>query len=129
MRGGQKKYAVPFAPNPHFQTIDGNRLLLGAVVAERVGQAQEYVRAVFEGVWAKSTAFADDQELEDLLRAAGVSQIAEILQGRKQSQKTQASYQDMAEGAGVFGVPSMVVEDELYFGNDRFEFLEEALAR
>jgi 2-hydroxychromene-2-carboxylate isomerase len=123
------KYAVPFAPNPHFQTIDSDRLLLGAVAAERVKQAEDYTRAVFDGVWAKSAAFTDDQELEKVLKEAGVSQITQILEGRQRSEETQASYQEMAEAAGVFGVPGMVVGDELYFGNDRLEFMEEALAR
>ncbi len=124
-----KKYAVPLAPNPNFQTIDTNPLLLGAVAAESVGQAEEYVRAVFEGVWVKGAAFADDQELATLLEDAGVSQVAEILEGRGQAGDTQAVYQQAAEAAGVFGVPSMVIGNELYFGNDRFDFLEEALAR
>ncbi len=124
-----KKYGVAFAPNPHFQTIDDDRLLLGAVAAEKVGQAKEYVRAVFEGVWVKSAAFADDDELKALLRNAGVSEIAEIFEGIQHAAATQAVYQQAAEAAGVFGVPSMVVNDELYFGNDRFDFLEEALAR
>ncbi len=124
-----RKYAVPFAPNPHFQTIDTAPLLLGSVAAEKVGQARDYVRAVFEGVWVKSAAFADDDELETLLKDAGVSQVAEILEGRSQAGETQAVYQQAAEAAGVFGVPSMVIGNELYFGNDRFDFLEEALAR
>lgn len=124
-----KKYDVPFALNPHFQTIDSQRLLVGAVAAEQVGQAEEYVRAVFDGVWVKSAAFADDQDLATLLGEASVSNIPAILDRSERNAEGHMSNTDAAETAGVFGVPSMIAGDELYFGNDRLEFLEEAVAR
>ncbi len=124
-----KKYDVPFALNPHFQTIDSQRLLVGAVAAEQVGQAEEYVRAVFDGVWVKSAAFADDQDLATLLGEASVSNIPAILDRSERNAEGHMSNMDAAETAGVFGVPSMIAGDELYFGNDRLEFLEEAVAR
>ena len=124
-----KRYDVPFVLNPHFQTIDSQRLLVGAVAAEQVGQAGEYVRAVFDAVWVKSAAFADDQELAALLGEAGVSNIPAILERSERNEEGLMSNMDAAETAGVFGVPSMIAGDELYFGNDRLEFLEEAVVR
>ncbi|MCE8000830.1 MAG: 2-hydroxychromene-2-carboxylate isomerase [Rhodobiaceae bacterium] len=121
------KYSVPFQLNPHFQTIDSQRLLSGALAAQEFGQAQEYVQSVFDGFWVKGAAFADDQELADLLNEAGVSKVPEILDGIEKQESAKTKLLEEAEAAGVFGVPSMVVEGELYFGNDRLEFLEEVL--
>jgi 2-hydroxychromene-2-carboxylate isomerase len=35
---------------------------------------------------------------------------------------------DQARAQGVFGAPSMMLEGELYWGKDRFEFIEDHLA-
>jgi 2-hydroxychromene-2-carboxylate isomerase len=46
------------------------------------------------------------------------------------SQQSQDRYQastQQAHARGVFGVPTMIVDDEMWWGNDRLDFLEEFL--
>jgi carboxymethylenebutenolidase len=54
------------------------------------------------------------------------------LMTQSQSQAVQEryeSYTQAAIGAGVFGAPSYVVDGEIFWGQDRLEFVERALAR
>jgi 2-hydroxychromene-2-carboxylate isomerase len=43
--------------------------------------------------------------------------------------RSYAALTDRAVSAGVFGSPSYVFRDELFWGQDRLDFLEEALAK
>lgn len=120
-------YDVPVAPNPSFNKIDLKALALGALSAQELGVVDGYHRAVFAGVWAKQCAFANDQELIDLLADEGVSNGAEIIAGRDaMSEKLKANIAE-AVSDGVFGAPSFVVDGQLFFGNDRLQFLECAI--
>ena len=69
----------------------------------------------------------DDAELGQLLTEAGVTQVEAILQGREAGVARIAANVEAAAVDGVFGAPSFVVEGQLFFGNDRLSFLEQAL--
>jgi 2-hydroxychromene-2-carboxylate isomerase len=119
---------VPFALNPHFRTINKIPLLLGAIAADDAGQGDAYAKAVFEGVWRKAFAFETPEATLGLLTDAGITGAADIMAaGATLGDRLEANIAQ-AEADGIFGVPSFVVDGELFFGNDRMMFLEEALA-
>lgn len=122
------KYGVPITRNPHFRSIAGRPLLLGAVAAARIGQAEAYSRAIFEGVWTKQAAFADDAQTLEVLREGGFKDAEAVLAARDDAEGDLQSLIDEATKGGVFGVPSFKVGEALFFGNDRLSFVEEALA-
>jgi len=69
----------------------------------------------------------DEVQFSQILKDGGVSQVEAILAGLAAGRATiDANIEDAAK-AGVFGAPSFVVDGELYFGNDRLIFLEQAL--
>jgi 2-hydroxychromene-2-carboxylate isomerase len=121
-------YRVAFTPNPHFRRIDSRALLDGAASAIELGEGEGYVRAVFDGVWVRQAVFADDTELGRLLETASVHQVAQILSRRSSAHVMVDNNVAAAVAAGVFGVPSFICGSELYFGNARLSFLEQALA-
>lgn len=119
---------VPFAPNPHFRRIDKTPLLLGAIAAERAGHGSAYANAVFEGVWARGAAFENPAVTIALLRAGGVVDAHDIMAtGATLADALEANITE-AEAKGIFGTPSVIVDGQLYFGNDRMTFVEAALA-
>jgi 2-hydroxychromene-2-carboxylate isomerase len=102
-----RRYKVDFARNPHSKTFDFAELDRGALVAIEVSQ-----RSVLIDVLER--AGFDAQLL--LERASADAMIAQL----------EAETKAAAE-RGVFGAPTMFVGDQMYFGNDRFDFVVEAL--
>ena len=68
--------------------------------------------------------------MHDIVRAQGLD--ADRLIARAQQDDIEQRYRrytDEAVAAGVFGSPSYVFEGELFWGQDRLDMLEEAIAR
>jgi 2-hydroxychromene-2-carboxylate isomerase len=79
--------------------------------------------------WAQERNMADDKVLAELLNEQGLP-VEWMDASRSQAvQERYESYTQAAIHAGVFGAPSYVVEGEIFWGQDRLEFVERALAR
>jgi 2-hydroxychromene-2-carboxylate isomerase len=123
-----RRYGVAVGRDRAQRQVDDPRLLAGAAIAGELGQIEPYTRAVFGAVWGDGPAITDDAVLADVLRAGGVADIEAILADRERGAAIIEANVKAAAEAGVFGVPSFTIGDELFFGNDRLAFLEEALA-
>ena len=123
-----RRYGVPVGRDRAQRQVDDARLLAGAAIAGELGQSEPYARAVFGAVWGDGPAITDDGVLAGVLRADGVSQVEAILADRERGAAMIEANVAAAAEAGIFGVPSFTLDGELYFGNDRLNFLEEALA-
>jgi 2-hydroxychromene-2-carboxylate isomerase len=121
------RYGVPIKPNPRFTEVDMRPLLLGAIAAEQLGRQRPYAAAVFRGVWVDQVQFETDEELRTVLEKGGVGGPDEIMETRKLVEEEAKRLVDEAVEAGAFGVPTFVHDGQLYFGNDRIAFLEQAL--
>jgi 2-hydroxychromene-2-carboxylate isomerase len=121
------KYQVPFKMNPHFP-VNTLKLMRGAVVAEEEGVFAAYAEAVFGGMWRLGLLMSEDAVFAGVLREAGLDDkrvLARIGEdGVKAKLKTLT---EAAAARGLFGVPSFFVGDEMFFGQDRLDFVEEAL--
>ena len=85
--------------------------------------------AVLRAVWAEDRNIADAAVLGELLDA---QQLPAERLTEAQTVEAEARYAadtQRAIGAGVFGAPSYVVDGELFWGQDRLDFLERRLAR
>jgi 2-hydroxychromene-2-carboxylate isomerase len=82
---------------------------------------------VMAAVWAQERNIADAKVLAELLAQAGLN--AQRLE-QSYSQAVQERYEantQQAIDAGVFGAPSYVVGGEIFWGQDRLDFLERKL--
>jgi 2-hydroxychromene-2-carboxylate isomerase len=123
-----KRYGVAFARNPHARSFDYAALDSGALVAIADGKGAEYVTAVFSGIWAKQADLCERSVLIRLLSEVGFD--APRLLERADSADVVAKLETATQAAadrGVFGAPTMFVGDEMFFGNDRLDFVTEAL--
>ena len=123
-----RRYGVPVGRDRAQRQVDDARLLAAAAIAGELGQGEPYARAVFGAVWGEGPAITDDGVLAGVLRAGGVSHVEAILADRERGAAMIEANVAAAAEAGIFGVPSFTLDGELYFGNDRLNFLEEALA-
>ena len=123
-----KRYKVDFSRNPHSKSFDFAELDRGALVAIEDGRGAEHVTAVFAAIWGKPDDLSQRSVLIDVLRRAGFD--AQRLLERASADAVIAQIEAETKAAaerGVFGAPTMFVGDEMYFGNDRFDFVVEAL--
>ncbi|SPA22876.1 DSBA oxidoreductase [Cupriavidus taiwanensis] len=125
------RYGVPFRQNPHFP-VNTLMLMRGATGYLRQDEATflRYADAIFSAMWEQGRNLNDPAEIGAVLAAAGFDPGAALTlvddPEVKQALKRDTEH---AVTRGVFGAPSFIVGDELFWGNDRLLFVEDALAR
>jgi len=87
------------------------------------------VDALFRAVWAGGPGVESEQTVATVLTRAGLDGEAMVAQARTQGAKDRLRRQtDEAIAAGAFGVPTAIVDQELFWGHDDLEFLDRFLA-
>ena len=123
-------YKVPLAwPNQFpFNTLFLLRacLYLQHTAADKVAV---FVEKTFEAIWRDGLDVNNEQAVGQHLSNIGLDAM-EILNGCQQQEIKQALKQTVADahGLGLFGVPAFKVGDDVFFGQDRLMFVEQALA-
>lgn len=87
------------------------------------------VTSLFEAVWVAGVHPSDPEQIEEFLRGAGHAASERIAETQQEAVKLRLREQtDAAIARGVFGVPTMIVGDELFWGHDDLPFVELRLA-
>ena len=122
------KYGVPFRRNPHFP-VNTLKLMRIAVVAEEEGYLDGYSDVAFAGMWQNGLKMDDDAVIAGVLREARLDD-RHILQriGEDAVKQKLKGYTEAAAKRGIFGVPTFFVGDEMFFGQDRLDLVEDALS-
>ena len=94
------------------------------------GTAADFARAHFRAQWAEGRNLSDPGEVLTFLAAVGHDerQAREAIESEDIKRELRARV-DHAIAAGVFGVPSVIVDGELFWGTDRFPMIEDWLER
>lgn len=90
---------------------------------------RDYLREAYQATWGQAGDPGSDELLSALAEKLGWD-AGEFL-GYIGSAEAEQRYEAVLAEAvkrGVFGVPVMLVGDEMWWGNDRLDFLEEYLA-
>ena len=122
-----KHYGVPFNRNPFFP-VNTLALMRGAAAAQIDGIFERYHPAMYKAMWVDGRNLNDIKEVAAVLAEAGID--AQKFGARIQEQDVKdclKSTTDEAVARGVFGAPTMFVDDMMFFGNDRLPFVEKAL--
>ena len=124
-----QRYGVPFVMNPHFpiNTLTLMRGAAGLQLRESADFAR-YLDTVFKAMWATPRNLGDAAELAKVLTEAGFD--AEAFTTLVADPAVKAALVANTEEAvtrGVFGAPTMFVGEAMFFGQDRLDFVREAL--
>lgn len=120
------RYGVPMNDPKQFRAP---RLNSGVFHAVRAGMAEAYVSAAFHQVWGLGGDPDDDALLSVVARELGWDAATFLAYvNSSDARREYRESQRQAHERGVFGAPMMAVGDEMFWGNDRFDFLEEHLA-
>ena len=123
---------APLHLKPKYFPVGGDdaaRLIIAADMAQGAHAAMAVAGAVLSACWAQERNIADEKVLAELLAEQGLP--AALLE-KSHSQAVQErydAYTQAAIDAGVFGAPSYVIDGEIFWGQDRLDFVERALAR
>jgi 2-hydroxychromene-2-carboxylate isomerase len=124
-----RRYGVTYTMNPHFPmlTLLTQRIAVGLLDKP---EFERYLEAVFNAAWRDGKNIADKAVLAEVLSAAGFDAAAIIALADDPANKEKLKINtDEAVARGAFGAPTFFVGDEMHFGQDRLDFVEEALRR
>lgn len=118
-----RQHAIPFTMPPRhpFNPLKALRL------AVALGSTPAAVQAIFDFIWAEGRDPADAAELRTLGARLGVAD-ADAEAERASAKEAVRANTEAAIARGVFGVPSFVVDGEVFWGVDATEFVLQYLA-
>ena len=115
-RGDELGVPVRFPPRHPFNPLAALRLIIAA------GGGVPVVQRVFRQIWAEGRAAETAAELAQLGGEFGIADVAVAIAKAEVKERLKAST-DEAIADGVFGVPTLVVHGEPFFGQDRIDHL------
>jgi 2-hydroxychromene-2-carboxylate isomerase len=122
-----KHYGVPALHNPHFP-INTIRLMRGAIAAQRSGVFAAYHRAIFDAFWRDGLNLGDAAVVRGVLERAGLDAVRLAAASEEHAVKDALRVAtETAVVRGAFGAPTFFVGDQMFWGNDRLLFVEQAL--
>ena len=122
---------TPFRHNPHFP-INTLTLMRGATGLQMRDEARmrPYVDAVFRAIWAEERNMNDPAVVGSTLAGAGFdAQALLALAADPEVKERLKAVSQEAVRKGVFGAPTFFVDGEMYWGQDRLDFVEDALKK
>jgi len=102
--------------------------LIGALYARQRGKLRPYHDLVFDRFWRRELDLDDTAAIADTLRQTGVDASGFRAFEQEEGRAELARMMDEARQVGVFGVPSFVVGDELYWGREHLPAIRKLLS-
>ncbi len=122
-----KRYGLELKFNPFFP-VNTVKAMRGALVAQDDGVLDTYNAALFAAMWLEEKNLSEPDILRDVIAGAGLDAdgiLARI--GDDTIKERLKANTAEAVDRGAFGAPTFFIGDEMFFGNDRLDFLEERL--
>ncbi|SDU98510.1 2-hydroxychromene-2-carboxylate isomerase [Pseudomonas mucidolens] len=124
-----RRYGVPLKFNQHFPI--NTLMLMRAVTGIQLHQPKrfiDFIDCLFQAIWVDGRHLGDPAVVAEVLTGHGFDpvQVLEL----SNAEDVKAALRENTEQAiqrGVFGAPSLFVGDQLFFGQDRLDFVREAL--
>jgi 2-hydroxychromene-2-carboxylate isomerase len=122
-----KHRLTKFRFSPHFP-VNTLMLMRGLVAAREVGQEIAYLEMGLKGLWEESLKLDDRDVLARRIDSAGLNSASLLAAAQTDRVKLKLADNTAAAVArGVFGIPTLFVGDDMFFGKDRLGQVEEAL--
>jgi len=125
------RYGVPLKMPPNFP-VNTLAMMRGAVGVQmrQPGDFERYLKAMYEAMFARGLNMGDPDVVTGVLTANGFDAAAfAALTADPAVKQGLVANTEEAVARGVFGAPTMFVGDEMHFGQDRLDFVAQALAR
>ena len=117
-----EKNKIKFKFNSYFP-IRSLNLMRGVLVAEEDNYKSYYVDSIFNSIWQDGLNMNDENIIQKVLKNLNVNPKTFLLRSASSSikdslrKKTNEAYEK-----GIFGAPSFVANNKIFWGQDRIEF-------
>ena len=122
-------YHIPMQMNPHFpmNTLTLMRILTGVQLLH-LEKFEQVLKLLFDAMFGTPQNLNEPTVLAEVLKPSGfsVEDIMSMVQSEVVKQKL-ITETEQAIQRGIFGAPTFFVGDEMYWGQDRLHFVEQAL--
>jgi len=118
-----EKYNIIFKFNNYFpiKTLDLMRCVL---VAEKKNFAQNFINKIFDAIWKDGLNLNDNTIVEKLLKNLDINPKTFLMEAVDPKIKDELKKRtDDAYKKGIFGAPSFIVNNKMFWGQDRLEFV------
>ena len=118
-----EKYNIIFKFNNYFpiKTLDLMRCVL---VAEKKNFIQNFINKVFDAIWKDGLNLNDNTIVEKLLKNLDINPKTFLMEAVDPKIKDELKKRtDAAFKKGIFGTPSFIVNNKIFWGQDRLEFV------
>ncbi len=128
-RFAEKHKLTDFKFNAHFP-VNTIGIVRGLLAAQELDCEKQYIDVVLSAMWEQSLKMDDPEVMAKVLSEGGLDAeaILELIQTDPIKEKLKTNTQAAAD-RGAFGIPTFFVGDEMFFGKDRLEQVEEALKK
>ena len=118
-----EKYNVEFTFNNYFpvKTLDLMRCVL---IAEKKDFAQNFINKIFDAIWKDGLNLNDNFIVEKLIKNMDINPKTFLMEAVEPKIKDELKKRtDDAYKKGIFGAPSFIVNNKMFWGQDRLEFV------
>ncbi len=121
-----RRMGIPVNPPP--KTTDPTLAGAGSLLAAQQGVLREYLVEVMRHEWANGKDIGDEQMLTDIAVDVGLDaeSFRSAIHDEANHQQMRNNWQE-AEEKGVIGVPTFVIGEEIFWGQDRIDYVREYL--
>ena len=124
-----KKHNIAFNFNSNFP-INTLNLMRGAIYAQENEIFDKYAEVVFKSMWVDNKKMDDIEVIQSVFLENGLP-VKEIFEGTQDQKIKDKLIKNTSEAVekGVFGAPSLLVNNELFFGKETLQDVEELLVK
>lgn len=121
-----RRMVIPVNPPP--KSTDPTRAGAGSLLAEERGLLRPYIIEVMRSEWAEGQDIGDPEVLFAVADRIGLDrgELADAIEDPGRLTQLERNWEE-ADQVGAFGVPTFVIGEEIFWGQDRLEFVEEHL--
>jgi 2-hydroxychromene-2-carboxylate isomerase len=121
-----RRMNIPYQPPPI--TTDPTIAAAGSLLAESRGCLREYIVAVMAKEWADGEDIGDPEVLLAVGESVGLdrAELTATIESEEALATLEKNHEEASE-RGAFGVPTFIVGDQIFWGQDRIDFVAEHL--
>lgn len=121
---------IPLNPQPRYFPVNGDDaacLIIAVDLHDGTEAAMKLTGAVLAACWTQERNMADEKVRAELLAENGLDAKRLTQADSQEVRERYEAYTQQAIDAGVFGAPSYVINGEIFWGQDRLDFVERKL--
>lgn len=124
-----RRYGVPFVHNPFFPV--NTLMLMRGAIGLQMRQPDKFIgycNAMYHAVWVEARNMNDPAVVGEVLQQSGFDapSFLALTADPQVKERLKAVTQD-AVSRGAFGAPTFFVNGDMFWGQDRLDFVQEAL--